>query len=300
MPPPGTTERRGNFLGRSYHDSYSTPHFVRFLTSWILPPFALASIRLLFAAYIFGTLFTNLGVLVASHSSHDALRSFSYFTILGYWGLGFYFLVSAYHGFTYARRGPHGLSAGPMTGRLPEKITSGKRKLRFLHSALYATVTVFPFIVTAVFWCVLAGNAIFDRFSLWANVSEHGLNSAFALFEVIVPRTDPIPWVHAFVLLAILGLYLGLSYISLSINHVYVYPFLNVDERGSTYVGVAVVLILVAVMIVFAIVHGIMLLRQKLTDSRPPKYSTHDDRVVERKAPAKKEFRTMIREVREL
>ncbi|KAF2157719.1 hypothetical protein K461DRAFT_290009 [Myriangium duriaei CBS 260.36] len=273
------------FLSRSYHQAISTPHFVRFLTSWCLPPLALACIRAIFSLYIFTTLFTSLGLLLSWHDSHGARTSFSYFTILTYWGLGFYFAVSAFHGFAYATRGPSGLAAGSLADDTGASDSGGKRTLRFAHSAFYATITVFPIIVTAVFWGVLVGpGVLYDQYAYWANISEHAMNSAFAIFEIVIPRTDPNPWVHAGVLVVLLALYLALSFVSHAINHVYVYPFLNIQEKGSTFVAIAIVLILVAMLIVFAVVHGIMYFRKWVTESKkrlPGKFSKHDQRSVD-------------------
>lgn len=291
-----------SFLARSYHQATSTPHFTRFLTSWLIPPLVLASIRAIISLYIFTTLFTVLGLLVSHNDAHAARTTFSYFTILTYWGLAFYFAVSAGHGFAYALRGPSGLSVGSMAdyAGAPEPMSGGKRALRLAHSAYYATVTVLPFIVTAVFWGVLAGNALFDQFAVWSNISEHALNSAFALFEVVVPRSDPNPWIHAVVVVVILALYLALSFVSFAVNHEYVYPFLDIQKKGSAFVAIAIVLILAASLVVFAVVHGIMLLRKRLTESTMRmggKFSRYDhrDSVTET---VKKEQRIQVTELR--
>ena len=71
----------------------------RFVTSWLLSPAALASVRLLFSLYAFLTQFVILGL---SGRVLDE-QSFSYFTVLTYWGLAFYFLVAGVHTAGYSR-----------------------------------------------------------------------------------------------------------------------------------------------------------------------------------------------------
>ena len=68
----------------------------------------------------------------------EAGDDFSYFTVLTYWGLGFYFLVSAVHTFTYAYTGT------ALLDRFP-------RALQALHSFYYTSAVVFPFVVTIVY-----------------------------------------------------------------------------------------------------------------------------------------------------
>ena len=124
----------------SWHAATAPSTGLRLITSWLLPPLPLALIRLLIALYIFTTLFATIGIEVAVGAASAAGSSFTYFTILGYWGLGFYFLVAGGHTVVYAVRGRCGLAEAE--GRAWEV-------LRAAHGALYATVTVFPFVVTS-------------------------------------------------------------------------------------------------------------------------------------------------------
>jgi len=111
----------------------------RFSTSWLLPTPVLGGLRLLIALYIFTTISTVLGIVsIQWHDKADAGSQFTYFTVLTYWGLGFYFLVSGVHSLMTASRGKSLLQN---TGRVYDIA-------RWLHAAFYASVTVFPFIVT--------------------------------------------------------------------------------------------------------------------------------------------------------
>jgi len=117
----------------------SLPEAHRFSTSWLLPTPILAGLRLLIALYIFSTLSTTLGIEgVQWHNPSLAGTQFTYFTILTYWGLGFYFLVSGIHSAMTAVRGKS----------LLQNTGSVYAVARWAHAGYYASVTVFPFIVT--------------------------------------------------------------------------------------------------------------------------------------------------------
>jgi hypothetical protein len=119
-------------LRSSYARTISTDTVLRHSTSWTLAPLPLFLIRCLISLYCFVTLFINLGL----SSRTAAGQSFSYFTVLGYWGLAFYFVFAAIHTGSYL-----------ITGRCLLERWPGW--LRFAHGGLYASVTVFPFLVTS-------------------------------------------------------------------------------------------------------------------------------------------------------
>ena len=193
----------------------------------------------------------------SEYGCRDARRSFSYFTILTYWGLAFYFFFAAVHTATYALRGR------PLLDSFP-------RPLQALHSAYYTTAVVFPFVVTVVYWAVLfAGPWFTDRVEAWENVSQHAANSVFALFEVLIPRTAPMLWVHIVWLLVLLGGYLGLAYVTYAAQGFYVYGFLDYEYVGSRdYVAAYCVGIAVGTIIVFALVWGVVWVRRWLTEDK--------------------------------
>ncbi|QUC16900.1 uncharacterized protein UV8b_01141 [Ustilaginoidea virens] len=232
----------------------------RFETSWLLPPWALFACRALISLYVFTTLFFVLGYLCAHPSAGAcaaARRSFSYFTVLTYWGLGFYFLFAAVHTLTYARRGRPLLDAFP-------------RPLQALHSLLYTTVVTLPWLVTVVYWGVLHKGPWFAAdFEAWRNVSQHALNAAFALFEILVPRTDPPPCLHLLWLLAILLAYLALAFLTLATQGWYTYSFLDHDAvRGRGVVAAYVLGIAVGIAVTFGVVYALIWLRRWLTEAK--------------------------------
>lgn len=109
----------------------------RFATSWILPPALLCFTRALLSLYAFATLFFILGWNGTHGRNADSGRSFSYFTILTYWGLAFYFAFAALH------TGSYWLTGRPFLNRWISP-------LRWAHSAFYSTIVVYPFIVTGM------------------------------------------------------------------------------------------------------------------------------------------------------
>lgn len=129
-----------------------------FETSWLLPPVLLSGLRSLIALYIFTSIFFFWGW-YGTHENTPAIgQSFSFFTWLTYWGIGFYMLFAAIHTGYYARTGHSLLDRWP-------------RALRILHSLLYSSVTTYPFLVTIVFWVLLFRPPWYTKtFTGWQNV----------------------------------------------------------------------------------------------------------------------------------
>lgn len=144
-----------------------------FETSWLLPPALLAGLRSLISLYIFTSIFFFWGW-DGTHGDRAAIgQSFSYFTWLTYWGIGFYMLFAAIHTACYARTG-----RSVLLDRWP-------RAFRVLHSLLYATVTTFPFLVTIVFWVLLFSPPWYKKtFTGWQNVRivSIGLQASFLIY----------------------------------------------------------------------------------------------------------------------
>ena len=65
------------------------------------------------------------------------------------------------------------------------------------------------------------------RFEQWINISVHGLNSVFAAAEIILSATEPLPWHHLSIVLAVLSTYLGLAYLTRYTQEFYVYEWMN-------------------------------------------------------------------------
>ncbi|KAJ4295939.1 hypothetical protein N0V88_004641 [Collariella sp. IMI 366227] len=229
----------------------------RFETSWLLSPWLLFICRALLCLYIFTTLFFVLGWQCA-HAEDGCAASratFSYFTHLTYWGLGFYFLFAAVHTFTYVRSGV------ALLNRFP-------RPLQALHSAFYSTITVYPIIVTVVFWAVLYSGEWFPEiYSGWSNISQHLLNSVFALFEIVVPRTDTPPAVHMLWLILLLALYLCVAYVTEATKGFYPYDFLDPGKQHGLVAAYAFG-IAAGCLIVFGVVWGLIWLRKFVTENK--------------------------------
>lgn len=143
------------------------------------------------------------------------------------------------------------------------------RILQALHSLFYTTVVTFPILVTAVYWGLLyrTSGGFTTTYALWSNVSQHALNSAFLLFEVIFPRTAPLPWIHLLWLIVILALYLCVAYITAATKGFYVYPFLDPGKQGS-FVAAYVFGIAIAIIIIFVLIWAIIKARVWLTERK--------------------------------
>lgn len=238
----------------------------RLETSWLFSPTVLAILRGLFSLYAFVTLFFIFGWNGTHGQSQASERSFSYFTHLTYWGLAFYFLFSAIHTWTYARSGT------PLLARWP-------RFLQVAHRMFHSTIVVFPWIVTIVYWGLLYEDGIFDnRFEVWTNTSQHALNSAYALFEILFPRTAPLPFVDIIPVVIILAMYLGLAYVTEATKGFWVYGFLDNKTNSTGKVAAYIVGILVAAVVVFVIVRYLIMLRVWITEKKlgkTGKFSKH-------------------------
>ncbi|OBT44842.1 hypothetical protein VE00_04979 [Pseudogymnoascus sp. WSF 3629] len=224
-------------------DLFDSSH--RFETSWLITPWALFFFRAFFSFYAFFVLIFNLiftSVQPSYGGSEAASLSFSYFTILTYWGLAFYFLFSSLHTLTYARHGT------PLLSHFP-------RPLQALHSLLYTTIITYPFLVTIVYWAVLYTSWFTTPYPRWTNISQHALNSLFALFELIIPRTSRPPWIHLPFLILILALYLSLAYLTHYTRGIYVYSFLDPGNGRGMLAGY-VLGIAAGIIVIFLLVQG--------------------------------------------
>ncbi|RKU48404.1 hypothetical protein DL546_009482 [Coniochaeta pulveracea] len=226
----------------------------RFVTSWLLPPWALLLCLYSFTAEIFilawDCAYPELDGCSASRST------FSYFTVLTYWGISFYFLVSSIHTLTYI------VSGTPLLSRFP-------RLLQALHSLSYTTVIVYPFIVTVIYWGVLYSSPWFPTvFGAWSNISQHAMNSLFALIEILLTRTEtPLP-IHMLWLIVILAIYCGLAYVTHAIKGVYVYSFLDPGKNGKGVVAGYILGIAVGSLVVFGAAWGLIWTRRWVAEKK--------------------------------
>ncbi|KAJ6011514.1 hypothetical protein N7451_002926 [Penicillium sp. IBT 35674x] len=245
---------RATLIGANPKDD----HLHQFETSWLLSPLVLACLRGLIALYIFTTIIV-IWIWYGTHDDRVAIgESFSYFTWLTYWGLGFYFLVSTIHTALYARTG-----RSVLFDRWP-------RACRVLHGLLYASITTYPFLVTIVFWGLLFKPPFYKiTFLGWSNISQHGLNSFYALLEIFLPATAPHPWIGVPVLILVLLFYLCVAYITYYDQGWWTYSFLNTEHgKKSGIVAAYCFGILAAILVIFCISMGLIWVRRRLTGDK--------------------------------
>lgn len=129
-------------------------------------------------------------------------------------------------------------------------------------------------------------------FAVYSNVSQHILNTIFAAFELIIPRTSPTPWIHLPILVVILALYLGLAYVTYDAQHFYVYDFLDdrIYSRGAI-TGYCFAILAVTV-VAFVIVHYLIMLREWFTEKKLGRTGvfTHRERRMGTETPADPEI----------
>ena len=240
-----------------------------FVRSHFVSPVVLASIRALLCIYTFTSIITcytwlahrtatislkdvNIGSYTIHQNDLAIGESFSFFTYLTFWSLGFYFLFSSVHTFMYAFRQQTWLHRWP-------------RPLQLAHSLYYSTVTSFPFLVTIVFWGTMNSGWPAGRFEQWINISVHGLNSVFAILEIVLTATNPPPWTHLSIVLAVLSTYLGLAYLTRHTQGFYVYEWMN-PAHGKWSIVLHIAAYAGAMTALFILARFAIMLRNRLAD----------------------------------
>lgn len=119
-----------------------------------------------------------------------------------------------------------------------------------------------------MYWGLLAPSGFPSTFSVWSNTSQHALNSFYALFEIVVPRTEPLPWLDLVPIIILLAMYLGLAYLTYATEGFYTYDFLNLQKHSSGIVAAYIIGILVAAIIIFLIIRYVIMLRVWVTERK--------------------------------
>jgi hypothetical protein len=251
---------------------------IPFITSWFIPTWLLASIRLFLSIYSFTAIIFSFKwfadhtvifhlediktkAIVFPVGAEGIRQSFSYFTYLTFWGLAFYFWFAALHGFVYVRRGYTWLDHWP-------------RYLQAMHTVYYSTVVCFPLLVTTVYWgSMWAREWWSDDFSQWNMITMHAMNSVFAGFEIIVTETSPLPIAHLSALLLIMSLYLGIAYITKATEGIYIYLWLD-PKNGIAKLLLHVVGYGALLIGFFFAVRFAIILRCRWTHKKQQKYPT--------------------------
>ena len=102
------------------------------------------------------------------------------------------------------------------------------------------------------------------KWSFPLQISQHALNSLFALFEITLPRTSPPPPLHIAFLVVLLACYLALAYITHATEGFYPYSFLDTSKGSGRVTGYCFG-ILIAICVIFGIVWGVIWLRNLAT-----------------------------------
>lgn len=222
----------------------------KLVTSPVVSPSILGAIRAVFAIY---ALCTFLFIWIWSGvKSHDGESYLSYFTHLSWVGLCAYFCISAFHTLAFSRSAATGYP-----------LQLWWKGFQYLHILTYSTVVTFPILVTIVYWALLASASSFESpYVSWSNISQHALNTVFALFEIVLTNVAPMPWTHLPVTILLLAGYLGVAYITYETQGFYAYSFLNPKKQGA-FLAAYIIGIAVAQCVIFSIVRTVILLRER-------------------------------------
>ncbi|KAF2099645.1 hypothetical protein NA57DRAFT_75148 [Rhizodiscina lignyota] len=226
----------------------------RFHTSWLLTPLALSVVRATFALYIFTSTFFFLGV-NSTHGDIVGIRhSFSYFSGLSLWGVGIYFGIAAIHSGSYTCTGK------PLLEHWPHV-------LQMLHSMLYSTVVIYPFLINTIYWIAIYRPPFIDTQDAWQTMTYHVLNSMFTFLEIILARTDPLPWTHVIWMLLILAMYLSLGYLIFATQHFLVYSFPNSEATWDGSIAKWIFIVATATVAIFVTVNMVIWTRRWVTET---------------------------------
>ena len=155
---------------------------------------------------------------------------------------------------------------GSRTGnKVQHGLTTGHFLLQILHSMYYSSIVCLPFLVSSIYWASMWVGPWFDHdFDAWSAVSIHAMNSVFAVFEIVVTQTFPLPWLHLLALLAIMAFYLALAYLTKLTAGVYIYLWLDPQVGAWKIIG-HVVGYSMANVVIFNLVRAAIWLRCRLT-----------------------------------
>ncbi|KAF7290479.1 hypothetical protein MKEN_01498500 [Mycena kentingensis (nom. inval.)] len=224
----------------------------RYVTSPWMSAGALGLMRGVLGLYGLATTCTTLAFDVKFGNGDSFL---SYFTDLAYIGLTAYLIAAAVQSLAYARYGTYPLRRWP-------------RLLQWLHVVLQSTTTTFPFIVTIVFWALLASPEVFDTtYSTYSNISVHAPQLPLRPARP-PPITHPArPVAHPPPCISSSSPPTSASRTSPRTQQgFYPYSFLdpNPDSGSGRLLGAYIVGIAVGEAVVFCVVRGVVLLRVRL------------------------------------
>lgn len=93
------------------------------------------------------------------------------------------------------------------------------------------------------------------------------MNAVFASVELVLPRTDPLPWVHAIWVLLFLALYFALAYLTFATQHFFVYSFFDSSRIGRGSIVKWVFVVAAMTVAIFLAVKSVIWIRRLVTES---------------------------------
>ncbi|KAJ3240708.1 hypothetical protein HDU81_002899 [Chytriomyces hyalinus] len=154
-----------------------------------------------------------------------------YFTDWSWLGVVVYLTTAVYNSYIYTSQ----------MGALL-KLESRSSWVKYINWVIYALPATYAFIVSIVFWTLLAGYlAGAAPLEKWASISLHAGNSVIMLTELVLGRV-PMAYPLILPMIVIALLYLALSFVYHGSSGGWVYPFLDTGKPFSWayYVGLIV------------------------------------------------------------
>lgn len=210
----------------------------------IVPASVLGGIRLMFCLF-----YTSVLAVYLCNLPVIAVKPIAFLTLLSFYGLFAYLLVnplvqqlitnqvSTYQSIRFLYNPSHAPWEGWHWG------------FRFLYFLHYQINVVLGFVVTLVYWTILASPdlaANSGAASLFTNISMHAVNSAIVISEIAL-GSNPFILNHIFLALPFVYLYLPYAFLIHAIHGFWIYSFLDYQAHPITTLITIVMVVVVSI-----------------------------------------------------
>ncbi|KAJ9088400.1 hypothetical protein DSO57_1023630 [Entomophthora muscae] len=203
----------------------------------IVPASVLGTLRLVFSLFYLIVLVVYLCNLPAI-----AVKPIAFLTLLSFYGLFAYLLVSTYQSLRFQLNPSH----VPWEG--------WHWTFRFLYYLHYQINVVLSFVVTLVYWSILAKPDLAvnkGTASLFTSISMHAFNSVIIFTEVAL-GSNPFVLSHIVLALPFVYLYLPYAFLIHAIHGFWIYSFLDYTAHPiTTLITIAMVIVVSVLYYVF-------------------------------------------------
>lgn len=107
-----------------------------------------------------------------------------------------------------------------------------------------------------------------STFDVWVDVSLYAVNAAQAMFEIVFTQMEALPLIDVVWPILALGLYFGLAFLVHSNQHFYVHSYTRYASLDDFSTAAAILTNVGIVFAIFALVSGVILLRERIVRRR--------------------------------